>query len=311
MRIGRLVVDEEAVDDGLAVRVGEDGRAEDLRRVQRGRRRQADLHRVEVIEHAAVLRDVVVLVAEERTRAPTARGRAGSRGGTRRRRCSRTGRRAGCRSRASSSCGPSTRLTIAWMVAIWSFVSRSGLMSPSSFTSKMSVKVCRFSRRRSLQRVGRLLAERVPVDEEEHAPEALRLEEPVGEADARARLARAGRHRHEQLAPALLDALLHREDRAPLVLAVDVRHRLDLELRVRLVDVLLQESEEALGRVPALERAGVILPAAARRGTRSRSWSRAGGGYGRPFVAKRKGTWWPGSPYGLPRPREAALRRPS
>ena len=40
------------------------GRAEDLRRVQRRRRGEADLHRVEVVEHAAVLGDVVVVVAE-------------------------------------------------------------------------------------------------------------------------------------------------------------------------------------------------------------------------------------------------------
>ena len=60
----RLVVDQIAVDHRLAIAVGEDGRAEDLRGVQGWRGGEADLHRVEVVEHAAVLGDVVVVAAE-------------------------------------------------------------------------------------------------------------------------------------------------------------------------------------------------------------------------------------------------------
>ena len=60
---GRLVVDEPVVDDGLAVRVGEDGLAEDLRGVARRRGREADMHGVEVVEHAAVAGQVLRSVA--------------------------------------------------------------------------------------------------------------------------------------------------------------------------------------------------------------------------------------------------------
>ena len=62
---GRIVVDEVAVDDGLAVGIREDGRAEDLRRVQCRRGRQRDLHGVEVLDDIAVLAQIVALVAVE------------------------------------------------------------------------------------------------------------------------------------------------------------------------------------------------------------------------------------------------------
>ncbi len=58
------MIDEIAVDHGLAVGIVEDRLTEDLHGVQRRRRRKADLHRVEVLQHAAVFRDVVVLDAE-------------------------------------------------------------------------------------------------------------------------------------------------------------------------------------------------------------------------------------------------------
>src|SRR5207248_11254206 len=64
----RLVIDKIAVDDGLAIAVGEDGRTEDLRGVQGWRGGEADLHRIEVVEHAAVLGNVVVIAAETQLR---------------------------------------------------------------------------------------------------------------------------------------------------------------------------------------------------------------------------------------------------
>src|SRR4030095_10127777 len=64
----RLVINEIAVDDGLAIAVGKDGRTEDLRGVQGWRGGEADLHRVEIVEHAAVLGDVVVVAAETQLR---------------------------------------------------------------------------------------------------------------------------------------------------------------------------------------------------------------------------------------------------
>ena len=56
---GGLVIDEAAIDDGLAVRVAEGRLAEDLDGVQGGRGGEADLHRVEMVEHAAELGDVI------------------------------------------------------------------------------------------------------------------------------------------------------------------------------------------------------------------------------------------------------------
>ena len=60
----RIMVDQIAVDHGFAVGVGEDGVAEDIDRVQRRRRREADLHRIEILQDAAVFGDVVILAAE-------------------------------------------------------------------------------------------------------------------------------------------------------------------------------------------------------------------------------------------------------
>ena len=60
----RLVVDEVAVDHRLAVGVGEDRVAEDVGGVERRRGGQADLHRVEIVQHAPVFRDVVLLAPE-------------------------------------------------------------------------------------------------------------------------------------------------------------------------------------------------------------------------------------------------------
>ncbi len=62
--VGRLVVDEIAVDHRLAVGIGEDRIAEDLSGVKRRRGGQADLDGIEVLQYAAVFGDVVVLAAE-------------------------------------------------------------------------------------------------------------------------------------------------------------------------------------------------------------------------------------------------------
>ena len=60
-----VVVHKIAVDDGLAVHVGEDGRAEDFRGLERGRSREGNLHRAEVLDDFAVFALVVALVAVE------------------------------------------------------------------------------------------------------------------------------------------------------------------------------------------------------------------------------------------------------
>ena len=72
---------------------------------------------------------------------------------------------------------------------------------------------------RVLERVGRLLAERGAVDQEQHAAEALRLEQAVDERDAGLGLAGAGGHREQHLALALGDGGLDRLDGGLLVVA--------------------------------------------------------------------------------------------
>ena len=72
---------------------------------------------------------------------------------------------------------------------------------------------------RVLERVRGLLAERGAVDEEEHAAEALRLEQAVDERDAGLGLAGAGRHREEHLALAVCDGGFDGVDRGLLVVA--------------------------------------------------------------------------------------------
>jgi len=48
----RFVIDKIAINDGFTIAVGKDRRTEDLRGVQGWRSGKADLHRIEVVEHA-------------------------------------------------------------------------------------------------------------------------------------------------------------------------------------------------------------------------------------------------------------------
>ncbi len=58
------MINKVAIDDRLPVAVCVNGLSEDLARVQRGRRREADAHGVEMIEHTAILRLVILLTDE-------------------------------------------------------------------------------------------------------------------------------------------------------------------------------------------------------------------------------------------------------
>ena len=95
-----------------------------------------------------------------------------------------------------------------------------------------------------------MLPERVAIDEEQDAPEAAGLDQAVAEADAGPRFTGARGHGEQQLALARLERALDGQDRRALIVAVDVRHRLDFELGVRFVFVLLQEIDKTVGRVP-------------------------------------------------------------
>ena len=61
---GGLMVIEETIDHRFTIGIGENGLSENFRRVQSRCRSQTDFHGVEMFQHAAILRDIVVLVAK-------------------------------------------------------------------------------------------------------------------------------------------------------------------------------------------------------------------------------------------------------
>ncbi len=191
------------------------GRAEDLRRVQRRRGGEPDLHRVEVVEHPPVLRDVVVeapetelgvgqlaieqvaavaLVHDDAVVLIDRRGR-GVLGGIEH---------------------PLHHALHGGDVHRGVGVRRCVLQLLDAEDVGEGLQVLH---PRVLERVGRLLAERGAIDQEQHAPEPLRLQQAIDERDAGLRLAGAGRHREQHLALALRDGRLDGLDRGLLVVA--------------------------------------------------------------------------------------------
>ena len=114
---------------------------------------------------------------------------------------------------------------------------------------------------RVLERIGRLFAERGAIHQEEHAAEALGLEQAVDERDAGLGLAGAGGHGEQHVALATGDGGFDGLDGGLLVVAQReaVVEGLVLELLVRAVFVALEERGEALRRVPAVEGMAEVL----------------------------------------------------
>ncbi len=255
---GRVVVHQKPVGNRLPVRVRVDRRAEDLGRVEGGRGREADLHRIEVVEDAAVRRDEVRLVAEQllpvgeiTIEKITAVALVDDdavvfvhRGDGRQSLRVVVGTEDAAHHRLDGGdlqARVIVRLEVADRLHIEDLGERPELLQ-----------------HQRLEGAERLGGERVAVHHEENATESAGLEEAVAETDARAGLAGAGRHCEERLPAARANRSFDREDRPALVVAVDVRHRLDLELIVGLVDVLLEQVDEAARRVPGLERARMV-----------------------------------------------------
>ena len=135
---------------------------------------------------------------------------------------------------------------------------------------------------RVLEGVGRLLAERGAIHQEEHAAEALGLEQAIDERDAGLGLAGAGGHGEQHVALARGDGGFGGLDGGLLVVAQreTVVEGLVLELLVRAVFVALQEGREALRRVPAVEGVAKVLgtaqvaePDAALGGELAQEWA--------------------------------------
>jgi hypothetical protein len=108
-----------------------------------------------------------------------------------------------------------------------------------------------------------VLAEGATVDDEQRPAEAVGLDQPVEQADAGARLAGAGGHRHQDLAASAGDRSLDGAHRLVLVVAQrQVVGRRGFELGVRGLGVDAQQLGETGGTVPAFEGAGMVRRAA-------------------------------------------------
>jgi len=114
---------------------------------------------------------------------------------------------------------------------------------------------------RVLERVGGLLAERGAVDQEQHTPKALRLQQPVDQRDAGLGLAGPGRHREQHLALTLLDGGLAGQDCGLLVRPQReaVGEGRFTKLFVGAGFVALQQGRQAFGRVPAVQHVAQVV----------------------------------------------------
>lgn len=110
-----------------------------------------------------------------------------------------------------------------------------------------------------LHRLGGLGAERGAVDQEQNPVEALGLEQAVDQANHRACLAGAGRHRQQAVACARCQRAFHCLDRALLVVAqVEVGHAFLGQVALGLVAIAGEQIGDVLGRVELLQRAPQI-----------------------------------------------------
>ena len=251
----RFVIDQPAVDDRPAIAVGVDRRAEDLNRMQRGRCRQADLHRVEVVDDAAVLADVVGLVAEGQLgiaqlfveRVPTvafvhddAIVRI-------------DGKRDGVLSGEEQSLDHALhggnlefRIVVRGEIAEFLHIVNIG---------KGEVRV----ELHVLQGVLRLLAERGAIHEKKDAAESASFDEPIDQGNTGSRFAGARRHRHEQFAHPFHQPAFDGFDGVDLIIPQrQERWRLVHQLAVRRCRVLGEQLGQAGGAVPAFERSSEI-----------------------------------------------------
>ena len=114
---------------------------------------------------------------------------------------------------------------------------------------------------RVLEGIGGLLAERRAVNQEQDAPEALRLQQPVDERNAGLCLARAGGHRQQDGALPGLNAGLCGTDGLLLVRAQGeaVIEGCVLQGLVRSRFIALQKRGQAIRRIPAVERVAVVF----------------------------------------------------
>jgi hypothetical protein len=232
-------------DDGLAIAVGIDGRAEDFRGVERRGGGKADLHGVEVVEHAAILGDVIVETAKGQLRLGQLAVEQITAmtfidddavvlidGG--RWRVLRRIKHAGHHALDGGDVNGGVGIGFLLVDFLDAENVRKGLQTLHAGV---------------LERISRLLAERGAIREEENAAKALRFQQPVDERDAGLRLAGAGGHGEEHGAQPGSYALLRLQNGQPLIIADDesIIESLRGELLLRGYGILFEKREEALG----------------------------------------------------------------
>ena len=250
-----FVVDEVAFDHGLAIGVLVRRRAEDLGRVERRRRRQPNPDRIEVVDHAAVLRDIIPLGAEGEfvlahllVEVVPAMGLVDDDAVVaidrdRRGRVARVEQVPHhplyCR---YVKAGIRLRRQVAYALHVVNLVEALEVL-------ELHV----------LKRTLGLLGQRRPIDQEENAPKPTGLDQAVDQPERRPGLPCPSCHGEKNLSAPLGNALLGGLDRVELIIAkTQIIGRLGLERGLGPVVILREQTLEALRAVPIFERVRMV-----------------------------------------------------
>ena len=209
----RLVVDEEPVHHRLPIGIAEHGLAEYLDGVQRRRGGQTDLGRIEIVQHATVFGDVVVLVAEAEFGirhlaveqvAPVALVDDHEVVLIDGRRVRRVGGEQGAAHEALDGADVDAGLGVRRHITQGLEAENLGESLPGHDLGCRELPL-------------RLVPEGAAVDDEADAPEAFRGDQAIQHGDGQLGLASPGRHADEHLRPTLGEPLLDGLDSLPLV----------------------------------------------------------------------------------------------
>jgi hypothetical protein len=249
---GWLIVDQPVVSHGLAIGVGVDRLAEDLGGVARRRGGQAHLDGIEVVERTPVRGHVLGLIAQRQLalghlliQRVAAMGLVHD----------------------DAIVGIHGRRSIAGEHALdhglhgGHLDARFGLGGHVTQVGDVVDLAQRLVllQRRLLEGVHGLIAQGRAIDQEQDAPEALGLQEPIHQPDDRARLAGAGRHRQQAAGLSLGQSGFDRGNRMLLVVAqAEVAKAFLLQLCLGVLLAALQLVQQARGRMETLQRLGQL-----------------------------------------------------
>ena len=251
------MVHEEAVDDGLAVAVRVDRRAEDFGGVERWRGGEADLHGVEVVEHATVFRDVVVVAAKRQF-------------GVRQLAVEQVAAMALVHDNAVVLIDGGRRGVVCGIQHATHHALHRGDVDGGfgirrfliEFLDAKNVSESLHALHASFfERIRGLLAERRAIHEEQDAAEAFGFQQAIDERDASFCLSRAGSHREEHRALAFGNGAFRLQNCGLLVVpnGEPVVESLGGELPMGGGFVAFEQCSESLWRVPSLERIAEVV----------------------------------------------------